>query len=70
MSAMSTNRPAAFLTLMSAKEICIYGKSKNKKVPVNKQRFMEVLKLKNSSIRKLGDAYDEIQRTEKPSAAV
>lgn len=38
---------------------------KTKKVPVNKQRFMEVLKLKNSSIRKLGDAYDEIQRTEK-----
>lgn len=38
---------------------------KTKKVPVNKQRFMEVLKLRNCSIRKLGDAYDKIQRTEK-----
>jgi hypothetical protein len=38
---------------------------KTKKVLVNKQRFMEVLKLRNCSIRKLGDAYDEIQRTEK-----
>lgn len=38
---------------------------KTKKVLVNKQRFMEVLKLRNCSIRKLGNAYDEIQRTEK-----
>lgn len=38
---------------------------KTKKVPVNKQIFMEILKVKNCSIRKLGDAYDEIQRTEK-----
>lgn len=38
---------------------------KTKKVPVNKQRFIEVLKLRNCSIRKLGNAYDEIQRTEK-----
>ena len=35
------------------------------KVPVNKQCFLEVLKLRNCSIRKLGNAYDEIQRTEK-----
>lgn len=38
---------------------------KTKKVPVNKHRFMEVLKHRNCSIRKLGNAYDEIQRTEK-----
>ena len=35
------------------------------KVPVNKQRFFEVLKLRNCSIRKLGEAYDQIERTEK-----
>jgi hypothetical protein len=35
------------------------------KVSVNKAHFMNVLKLKNSSIRKLGEAYDEIERTEK-----
>lgn len=38
---------------------------KTKKIPVNKQRFMEVLKYRNCSIRKLGDEYDKIQRTEK-----
>lgn len=38
---------------------------KTKKIPVNKQRFMEVLKLRNCSIRKLGEAYEKIQRTEK-----
>lgn len=35
------------------------------KIPVNKEHFIEVLKLKNSSIRKLGEAYEKIQRTEK-----
>jgi len=35
------------------------------KVPVDKKRFMEVLKLMNCSIRKLGEAYNEIERTEK-----
>lgn len=35
------------------------------KVPVNKERFLEVLKLRNCSIRKLGAAYEEIERTEK-----
>lgn len=35
------------------------------KVPVNKQRFLEVLKLRNCSIRKLGEAYEQIERTEK-----
>lgn len=41
------------------------GNKKTSKVQVNKKLFMEVLKLRNCSIRKLGDAYDEIQRTEK-----
>lgn len=41
------------------------GNKSAQKVPVNKERFMEVLKLRNSSIRKLGEAYDEIERTEK-----
>ncbi len=36
-----------------------------RKISVNKEHFMEVLKLKNCSIRKLGEAYDEIERTEK-----
>lgn len=35
------------------------------KVKVNKERFMKVLSEKNSSIRQLGKAYNEIQRTEK-----
>lgn len=37
----------------------------SKKVPVNKKRFMEVLHLRNCSIRKLGEAYNQIERTEK-----
>lgn len=41
------------------------GNKSTRKVPVNKNRFMEVLKLRNCSIRKLGDAYEEIERTEK-----
>ncbi len=36
-----------------------------RKVPVNKQRFLEVLKLRNCSIRKLGESYEQIERTEK-----
>lgn len=36
-----------------------------RKVPVNKEHFLEVLKFKNCSIRKLGEAYDKIERTEK-----
>lgn len=40
------------------------------KVPVNKQRFFEVLKWRNCSIRKLGEAYEQIERTEKPSVGV
>lgn len=35
------------------------------KVPVNKKHFLEVLQLKNCSIRKLGEAYEQIKRTEK-----
>ncbi len=34
-------------------------------VPVNRQHFLHVIKSKNSSIRKLGDAYGDIGRTEK-----
>lgn len=41
------------------------GNKSTATVPVNKKRFMEVLKIRNCSIRKLGDAYDEIERTEK-----
>ncbi|MFR3894789.1 MAG: hypothetical protein ACLTYJ_06695 [Merdibacter sp.] len=41
------------------------GNKPAQKVPVNKKRFMEVLRLRNSSIRKLGEAYEEIERTEK-----
>ena len=37
----------------------------SKKVSINKQRFLEVLKLRNCSIRKLGEAYEQIERTEK-----
>lgn len=40
----------------------------NKKVltvPVNKKRFMEVVNSKGYSIRKLGEAYEDIGRTEK-----
>lgn len=37
----------------------------SQKAPVNKEHFIEVLKLKNSSIRKLSEAYEEIKRTEK-----
>lgn len=36
-----------------------------KKVKINKERFMAVLKERKSSIRKLGAAYTEIDRTEK-----
>lgn len=35
------------------------------KVPVSKQRFLEVLKWRNCSIRKLGKAYEQIERSEK-----
>lgn len=41
------------------------GNKTARKAPVNKERFMEVLRLKNCSIRMLGEAYDEIERTEK-----
>ena len=41
------------------------GNKTARKIPVNKERFMEVLWLRNCSIRKLGDAYEEIERTEK-----
>lgn len=37
----------------------------SKKVSINKQRFLEVLKMRNCSIRKLGEAYEQIERTEK-----
>lgn len=30
------------------------------KIPVNKGRFFEVLKLRKCSIRKLGEAYEQI----------
>lgn len=41
------------------------GNKTARKVPVNKEHFMEVLRLRNSSIRQLGDAYEKIERTEK-----
>ena len=41
------------------------GNKPAKKIKVNKERFMEVLKLRNCSIRKLGEAYEQIERTEK-----
>jgi hypothetical protein len=34
-------------------------------VPVSAERFMEVLKLRKSSIRRLGEEYEQIQRTER-----
>lgn len=36
-----------------------------KRVTINRDRFMEVLREKHTSIRELGRAYDKIQRTEK-----
>ena len=41
------------------------GNKAAQKITVKKERFMEVLRLKNCSIRKLGEAYTEIERTEK-----
>ena len=43
------------------------GNKTTRKVPVNKKRFMEILELRNYSIRKLGKgkAYDAIERDEK-----
>ncbi|MCD8367157.1 MAG: hypothetical protein LUC48_03930 [Clostridiales bacterium] len=41
------------------------GNKKVQKVSINKERFLEVLHLRNCSIRKLGNAYEEIGRTEK-----
>ncbi len=41
------------------------GNKKGQKVTINKKRFLEVLHLRNCSIRKLGNAYEEIGRTEK-----
>ena len=41
------------------------GNKPARKVTINKDRFMEVLKQRNCSIRKLGEAYEEIERTEK-----
>ena len=35
------------------------------KVPLNRERFFEVLKFRKCSIRELGKAYDQIDRTEK-----
>ncbi len=43
----------------------IMANKTSQKVPVNKQRFLKVLKLRNCSIRKLGEAYEQIERTEK-----
>lgn len=41
------------------------GNKATAKVKINRDRFMEVLKEKKCSIRKLGEAYSEVQRTEK-----
>ena len=41
------------------------GNKATQKIIINKERFLEVLKLRNCSIRKLGDDYEQIQRTEK-----
>ena len=41
------------------------GNKSLKKVKINRDRFMEILKERKCSIRKLGEAYDEINRTEK-----
>ena len=35
------------------------------KVPINREHFLEVLKARGYSVRKLGEAYNKIQRTEK-----
>ena len=35
------------------------------KVPIKRERFLEVLRARGSNVRKLGKAYNEIQRTEK-----
>lgn len=51
---------------MSAnREEKVMGNKKARKVPINKERFIEVLKHRSCSIRKLGEAYEEIERTEK-----
>ena len=52
------------INVRSLEEFIVANKITNK-VPVSRKRFMEALKLRNSSIRKLGEAYDEIARTEK-----
>jgi len=36
-----------------------------RKISIDKEHFFDVLKLKNCSVRKLGEAYNEIERTEK-----
>lgn len=41
------------------------GNKTTMKVKINRDRFMEVLKERRCSIRKLGEAYSEVQRTEK-----
>lgn len=41
------------------------GNKTTMKVKINRDRFMEVLKERKCSIRKLGEAYSEVQRTEK-----
>lgn len=41
------------------------GNKATMKVKINRDRFMEVLKERKCSIRKLGEAYSEVQRTEK-----
>ena len=41
------------------------GNKSAHKVPINKDHFMKVLHDKKCSIRKLGEAYSEIERTEK-----
>lgn len=41
------------------------GNKATAKVKINRDRFMDVLKEKKCSIRKLGEAYSEVQRTEK-----
>lgn len=41
------------------------GNKATTKVKINRDRFMEVLKERKCSIRKLGEAYSEVQRTEK-----
>ena len=41
------------------------GNKTSRNVPVNKKHFIEVLKSKKCSIRKLGNEYEKIDRTEK-----